>query len=119
MPYKDPEWKKEWERLHCPQRLARRRELRRIEVTQQAAQPEVPSTQHGGYGFLIPIVAGGALAPYDPTPGMGAGGLTLAIAAIYKKGWRWWVVGIVILAIALFFYWDNQKEPELGSSKSE
>ena len=58
MPYKDPEWKKEWERLHCPQRLARRRELRRIEVTQQAAQPEVPSTQHGGYGFLIPIVAG-------------------------------------------------------------
>jgi hypothetical protein len=39
MPYKDPEWKKEWERLHRPQRLARRRELRRIEVTQQAAQP--------------------------------------------------------------------------------
>jgi hypothetical protein len=38
MPYKDPEWKKEWERLHRPQRLARRRELRRIEVTQQAAR---------------------------------------------------------------------------------
>jgi hypothetical protein len=55
MPYKDPERKKEWERLHRPQRLARRRELRRIEVTQQAAQPEVPSTQHGGYGFLIPM----------------------------------------------------------------
>ncbi len=119
MPYKDPERKKEWERLHRPQRLARRRELRRIEVAQQAAQPEVPSTQHGGYSFLIPIVAGGALASYDPKLGMGAGGLTLAIAAIYKKGWRWWVVGIVILAVALFSYWDNQKEPELGSSKSE
>ena len=79
----------------------------------------MPSTQHGGYGFLIPIVAGGALASFDPKPGMGAGGLTLAIAAIYKKGWRWWVVGIVILAMALFFYWDNQKEPGLGSSKSE
>jgi hypothetical protein len=50
---------------------------------------------------------------------MAAGGTTLAIAAIFKKGWRWWVVGIVILAVALFFYWDNQKEPELGSSKSE
>jgi hypothetical protein len=50
---------------------------------------------------------------------MGAGGLTLAIAAIYNKDWRWWIVGAVILAVALFFYWENQKEPELGSSKSE
>ncbi len=28
MPYKDPQAKREWERLHRPQRLARRRELR-------------------------------------------------------------------------------------------
>ena len=119
MAYKDLERKKEWERLHRPQRLARRRELRRIEVAQQAARPEVPSTQHGGYGFLIPIVAGGALASYDPKLGMGAGGLTMAIAAIYKKGWRWWVVGIVILAVALFFYWDNQTSAELRSGKKE
>jgi hypothetical protein len=34
MPYKDLERKKEWERLHRPQRLARRRELR-IEAAQQ------------------------------------------------------------------------------------
>jgi hypothetical protein len=32
MPYKDLERKKEWEHLHRPQRLARRRELRRIEA---------------------------------------------------------------------------------------
>jgi hypothetical protein len=119
MPYKDAERKKEWERMHRPQRLARRRELRLLEAAQRTARPEAPSTQHGGFGFLIPIVAGGALAAYDPQLGMGAGGLTLAIAAIYKKDWRWWIVGAVILAVALFFYWENQKEPELGSSKSE
>jgi len=117
MPYKDPELKKEWERMHRPQRLARRRELRRIEAVQQAARPETPSTRGGGVGFLVPLIAGGALAAYHPKLGMGAGGLTLAIAAIYKKGWSWWIVGIVILAVALFFYWENQKEP--GSSEAE
>src|SRR5882724_6778812 len=115
MPYKDLERKKEWERMHRPQRLARRRELRRIEAVQQATRPEEPSTQPGGLGFLIPIVAGGGLAAYDPKLGMGAGGLTLAIAAFFKKGWRWWVVGSVILAVALFFYWDNQTSAELQS----
>ncbi len=118
MPYKDFERKKEWERLHRPERLARRRELRRIEAA-QLARPEVPSTQLGGLGFLIPIVAGGGLASYDPKLGMGAGGLTLAIAAIFKKGWRWWVVGSVILVVALFFYCDNQTSAELRSGKKE
>jgi hypothetical protein len=115
MPYKDPELKKEWERMHRPQRLARPRELRRIETVQRATRPEVPSTQPGGLGFLIPIAAGGGLAAYDPKLGMGAGGLTLAIAAFYKKGWRWWIVGIVILALSLFFYWDEKHVTESGS----
>jgi cell division protein FtsW (lipid II flippase) len=119
MPYKDLERKKEWERLHRPERLARRRELRRIEAAQQAARPETPSTQHDGLGFLIPIVVGGALAAYDPKLGMGAGSLALAIAAVFKKSWRWWVVGIVILAVALFFYWDNQTSAELRSGEKE
>jgi hypothetical protein len=119
MPYKDLERKKEWERLHRTERLARRRELRRIETAQQAARPEAPSTQPGGLGFLIPIVAGGGLAAYDPKLGMGAGGLTLAIAAVFKMDWRWWVVGIVILAVALFFYWDNQTSAELRSGQKE
>jgi hypothetical protein len=119
MPYKDLERKKEWERLHRAERLARRRELRRIEAEQRAARPEEPSTQHCGLGFLVPIVAGGALAAYDPKLGMGTGGLTLAIAAIFKKDWRWWVVGSVILAVALFFYWDNQTSAKLRSEKKE
>src|SRR5258707_7086266 len=107
MPYKNVERKKEWERLHRSERLARRRELRSIEAVQRAARLEVPSAEHGGLGFLIPIVAGGALAAYDPRLGIGAGGLTLAIAAIYKKNWSWWTVGAVILVIALFFYWND------------
>jgi hypothetical protein len=119
MPYKDLERKREWERLHRPERLARRRELRRIAAAQQVTRPDATRTEHSTVGLLIPLVAGGALAAYNPTLGMAAGGTTLAIAAIFKKGWRWWVVGIVILAVAIFFYWDNQKEPELGSSKSE
>jgi hypothetical protein len=57
MPYKDLERKKEWERLHRPHRLARRRELRSLEAAQRTALPEAPSTQHSGLGFLIPIVA--------------------------------------------------------------
>lgn len=119
MPYKDLERKKQWERLHRPERLARRRELRRITATQQMARPEVASTQSSGLGLLIPIVAGGALAAYEPRLGMGVGGATVAIAAIFKKGWTWWVVGIVILAVALFFYWDKQTSEELRSSKKE
>jgi hypothetical protein len=59
MPYKDLERKKEWERLHRPQRLARRRELRRVEAAQPMSQREAPSTQLSGVGFLVPLVAGG------------------------------------------------------------
>jgi cell division protein FtsW (lipid II flippase) len=118
MPYKDLERKKEWERLHRPERLARRRELRSIQAAQRAARPEEPSTEHGGLGFLIPIVAGGALAAYDPKLGMGAGGLTLVIATFFSKGWRWWVVGIVILAVALFFYWNDKNAAKTRSGET-
>jgi len=89
MPYKDPERKKEWERLHRPERLARRRELRRSEATQPATRPDATTTEHNVATFLIPLVAGGALAAYNPKLGMAAGGGTLAIAAIFKKGWAW------------------------------
>ena len=119
MPYKDSGRKKEWERLHRPERLARRRELRRLTAEQSASRPETPSVQDGGLGFLIPIVAGGALAAYDPKLGIGAGGLTLGIAAIYKKGWRWWVVGIVILVVALFFYSYKQNATASRSEKEK
>ena len=104
MPYKDAEAKREWEREHRPQRLARRRELRGIETARNQAYPEA----FGAVSFLVPAVAGGALAAYSPKLAIGTGVLTLAIAGIYKKGWAWWIVGLLILALGLFFYWSDQ-----------
>jgi hypothetical protein len=112
MPYKDVELKKEWERLHRPQRLARRRELRRVEAAQRASQPEAPGTQLSEFGFLIPVVAGGALAAYNPTLGIGAGSLTLVVAVVWKKNWAWWLVGCVTLFIALLFYFMNEEKTD-------
>ena len=52
---------------------------------------------------MLPMIAGGVLAAHNPRLAMGAGGLTVDVAAVYKKDWRWWVVGILILALAVFF----------------
>jgi len=104
MPYKDPQAKREWEQQHRTQRLARRRELRSIETSRKQAYPEA----FGTVSFLVPVVAGGALAAYSPELAIGAGGLTLAIAGIYKKGWTWWIVGVLMLALGFFFYWNEQ-----------
>jgi hypothetical protein len=49
MPYKDPDRKKEWERLH--RTLAPRRQLRQIEADQQHDQPEVPEVSIGAPAF--------------------------------------------------------------------
>jgi len=105
MPYKDLERKKEWEQEHRSQRLARRRELRTIEAARIAAPPE---DQDGSASILLPLVAGGALAAYNHKLAMGAGGLTLFVAALYKKDWRWWIVGILILAFGLFFQLNDR-----------
>jgi hypothetical protein len=110
MPYKDPERKKEWERLHRTERLARRRELRHAQTGEQTTQPVVTGESSGGVGFLVPLVAGSALAAYNPKLGMGAGGLTLVVAAAWKKNWAWWLVGCVTLFIALFFYFMNNEK---------
>ena len=116
MPYKDPQAKKEWERQHRPQRLTRRRELREIETTQKQTHAE----GIGVVKFLVPVIAGGALAAYSPRLAIGAGGLTVVIAAIFRKGWSWWVMGILILLFGLFFHWNDQndekasKDPEPG-----
>jgi hypothetical protein len=109
MPYKDDQHKREWERLHRPQRLARRRELRRTEAARKEAQPEVLRVLDQGPGALLPVLAGGALAVYDPKLAMGAGGLTLLAAAIFKKGPTWWIVGVLILALGLIFQWWNDQ----------
>src|SRR5260370_99768 len=87
MPYKDPLRKEEWEEQHRLQRLARRRELRRIEKIRQEAHPELARVQTDGSDFLVPlVVAGCGLALCEPMIGVGVGGLTLLFAVLYKKG---------------------------------
>jgi hypothetical protein len=66
--------------------------------------------QDSGGGFLLPVAAGGVLAAYNPKLAMGAGGLTLLLAAVYKKDWSWWIVGMLILALGLFFQWNDRDE---------
>lgn len=118
MPYKDPERKRKWERLHRTKRLARRRELRQIEAVERRSMPETAKVEFGNSALLIPIVAGGALTAYSPKLGLAAGGLTLTSAAIFKKGWAWWLVGCVILALGLFFYWRDQQDSKTNSTKT-
>ncbi len=118
MPYKDPEHKKEWERLHRSQRLARRRALRRIEGAQQEPRREIPRDDVGISALLVPVIAGGAVAAYSPKIGMAIGGVTLVSSAVWKKGWMWWVTGCVILVLALFFYWRDQDDSEDPSTET-
>jgi hypothetical protein len=74
MPYKDLERKKEWEQQHRSQRLARRRELRRIEAAHNAAHPAAPGIEEGGAGVLwFPVIGGVALASYSPMLATGTG----------------------------------------------
>lgn len=118
MPYKDPERKREWERLHRSQRLARRRQLRQTQAVEHQPQPEAAKVEFGNSALLIPIVAGGALAAYSPKAGLAVGSLTLGSAAIFKKGWAWWLVGCVILLVALFFYWKDQQDSKTNSKET-
>jgi hypothetical protein len=112
MPYKNAERKKEWERLHRSERLTRRRELRHEQALEQTTRPRVTRESNGGVGFFVPLVAGGALAAYNPKLGFGAGGLTLVVAAVWRKPWAWWLVGCVTLFIALLFYFTNNEKTD-------
>jgi hypothetical protein len=107
MPYKDPERKKEWERLHRPQRLARRRELRQVGTV---PAPEATLPTQDGVSFLLPIIGGLGLAAYQPKLAIGAGGLTLLIAATLKKGSTWWIFGAMVLVLGIFFLWIDRDE---------
>jgi hypothetical protein len=109
MPYRDPLRKSEWEQRHRAERVARRRELRRIKAAHQPSQ-QIPPPKDYGPAFLLPVIAGGALAVYNPKLAVGAGGLTLIAAALYKKDWTWWVVGTLILALGVFFNGTTKKE---------
>jgi len=98
----------EWETRHHSQRLARRRELRQIEAAWKEVHPEAVALRDSGASLLLPVVAGGALAVYDPKLAIGVGGVTLLLDAFYKKDLNWWIVGGVILALGLFFHWNDQ-----------
>lgn len=111
MPYKDPLLKSVWERKHRPQRLARRRELRRIEKDRIEAQTDALKGETYELPLLLPLVAGGALAAYDPRLALGAGGVTLFIAAVYKKSWKWWLIGVLLLMIAFLFANIKREDP--------
>jgi len=100
MPYKDPERKKEWERLHRPQRQARRRELRQTADSQQATRPDATQINGSPAGLLIPLAAG-------------------SVAPVFKKSWEWWALGVVILALALYFFWIKQNEVGLRPANTE
>jgi hypothetical protein len=98
MPYKDPKLKAEWERVHRQQRLARRRELRRRE----GAGEGVERNDIGLGTFMWPFLAvGGALAFSNPWLGLGAGSLTLGVAALRKASWQWWIIGAVAVLLSL------------------
>jgi hypothetical protein len=110
MPYKDPQRKKEWERLHRTERLARRREQRQVQTVEQTVRPRVVGNT--SVGFVVPLIAGGALAAWNPKIGMGAGSLTVVVAAVWKKNWAWWLVGCVTLFVALLFYFTNNEKTD-------
>ena len=113
MPYKDPQYKRQWESQHRTYRLARRRELRRIAAARKAAQPEPPRAEDSTAGILwLPVAGGIALAAFNPKLAIGAGSLTLVAAATLKKSWVWWMLGILTLALGLFFQWKNQNGNE-------
>jgi hypothetical protein len=114
MPYKDAKRKTDWERLHRPQRLARRRELRRTEAAREEAQPAPPMVEERPATFLwLPLVAGGALAAYSPKLAIGAGGLTLLVAAHYKKDWSWWIVGSAYVGLWPFFLLERREQKQM------
>jgi hypothetical protein len=111
MPYKNPERKKEWERLHRPERLARRRELRQGQASEQTSRPRVTRESEGGIGFLVPLVAGGTLAAYNPKLGMGAGGLTIAVAADALRMLQHAQPGLHFPRLDLLVNWILHPEP--------
>jgi hypothetical protein len=88
------------------------RELRHGQALVQTTRPQATTESSEGVGFLVPIVAGAALAAYNPKVGIGAGSLTLVAAAAWKKNWVWWLVGCVTLLIASFFYFTNNEKTD-------
>ena len=106
MPYRDPEQKREWERLHRSERNARRRELRRVEAARGEAQPEAKRLQDGTSYLVLSLAAGSALAGANPQLAIATGVLTVAMAVLLRKGagtWKVWRNEKQILALGTHY----------------
>jgi hypothetical protein len=112
MPYKDLRHKREWERRHRSERRARRRELRRIEGTLKATQVPSGHRDNGNDSPWRLLAGGGVLALYNPALALGVGSLTLIVAALRNKSWRWWVIGAAVVAFALMLLLNKDKGKE-------
>jgi len=114
MPYKDLERKKAWEQTHRTRRLARRRELRRLEEAAQPIHQSVSNPIGASIGPLwMPMLAVVGIAAYRPKLALGAGGLTLFAAMYYPKGWQWWLIGLLTVLLALLFLnWNSVPNDE-------
>jgi hypothetical protein len=112
MPYRDVRRKEAWEQEHHAERLARRRQLRQIEASRKDAEPEAGSALGSNAGILVPVIGAVALAAHSPKFAIGAGGVTLAAAAYWKRGWNWWIAGILVLILGFFFLWNDQSAKE-------
>jgi hypothetical protein len=65
--------------------------------------PEATLPTQDGVSVLLPLIGGVGLAAYQPKLAIGAGSLTLLIAAIFKKGPMWWIFGAIVLVLGIFF----------------
>lgn len=117
MPYKDPNRKKEWERIHRQRRLLRRRELRKFEVASERTPPSVEGSlqESASQDFRWPLVAAGAgLAAYSPPLALALGSLAFVVATVRRQDWRWQVIGAVVVVLAIFFLWLNRSDESEG-----
>jgi hypothetical protein len=103
VPYANPEMKKLWEQRHRSERLARRRELRRISAANYPAAHATGEPEFPWY-----LLAGGiALAIYNPALALIISSGIAIISAAKHAGWQWFVLAALIGALALFLLLFN------------
>ncbi len=102
MPYKNPVRKAQWERLHRAERLARRRELRRLEVATVApGGPRIGPNPRASFLWL-PLAVGAGVSFFKPRWGLAIGGGTILYAVIRGRNWAWYFAGAALIAISIW-----------------